>query len=52
MALLNERIIDYVGNISDVNDLVEISPHHPYYFLIKSTTETHIQIENIKLCFT
>ena len=27
LVILNERVIDYVGTSSDVNDLVDILPH-------------------------
>ena len=41
LTIFSERIIDYVGNNSDINDLVEISPHQPAIFW-SNTPETHI----------
>ena len=50
LAIFKEWIIDYVWHNSDVNDLVEISPHQ-LLFLIKSTRDAHLKIENMKLSY-
>ena len=51
LAILNERIIDYVWNNSDMLMTLLNFHHINYYFLIKSIRDTHLKIENMKLSY-